>query len=118
MHGSVSGLGKGSCCPFFFPVFLGICGILSAFIHPPLQSLAVPPPRPEDPQGNHSLELLEPLEERLEGQSQQDTSQVRFSKDFRPVMDWEGLGCKSECWDGFSKSLENTRELLEQAGWE
>ncbi|XP_041907901.1 collagen alpha-1(VII) chain-like isoform X1 [Corvus kubaryi] len=39
------------------------------------ESLAVPPPHPDDPQGNHSLELLQPLEERLEGQPQQDTSQ-------------------------------------------
>ncbi|RMC10560.1 hypothetical protein DUI87_13365 [Hirundo rustica rustica] len=39
------------------------------------ESLAVPPPLPGDLQENHSLDLLQPLEERLEGQLQQDTSQ-------------------------------------------
>ncbi|XP_039918299.1 LOW QUALITY PROTEIN: collagen alpha-1(VII) chain-like [Hirundo rustica] len=39
------------------------------------ESLAVPPPLPGDLQENHSLDLLQPLEESLEGQLQQDTSQ-------------------------------------------
>ncbi|KAM4902080.1 uncharacterized protein FYW23_002737 [Sylvia borin] len=39
------------------------------------ESLAVTPPHPGDLQENHSLDLLQALEERLEGQPQQDTSQ-------------------------------------------
>lgn len=77
----MSGFEKGPCCAFF-PVFPVINGILLVFIHPSVQSLAVTPPHPGDLQENHSLDLLQPLEERLEGQAQQDTSQVRFSKDF------------------------------------
>lgn len=81
LHGSCQGLGKGPAVHFsqFFPV---INGILLVFIHPSVQSLAVTPPHPGDLQENLSLDLLQPLEERLEGQAQQDTSQVRFSKDF------------------------------------
>ncbi|XP_076202088.1 uncharacterized protein LOC143163974 [Aptenodytes patagonicus] len=45
-------------------------------------SLAVPPPHPEDDlQGNHSMELLESLEERVEGQPQQDTSHENVNLD-------------------------------------
>ncbi|XP_062348521.1 collagen alpha-1(VII) chain-like [Cinclus cinclus] len=39
------------------------------------ESLTVPPPHPGDLQENHSLDFFEPLEERLEGQPPQDTSQ-------------------------------------------
>ncbi|XP_015484799.1 collagen alpha-1(VII) chain-like isoform X3 [Parus major] len=39
------------------------------------EGLAVPPRHPGDLQENHSLDFLQPLEERLEGESQQDTSQ-------------------------------------------
>ncbi|XP_038009527.1 collagen alpha-1(VII) chain-like [Motacilla alba alba] len=46
------------------------------------ESLAVPPPHPEK---NHSLDLLQPLEERLGGQAQQDTSQ-KFMES------WNGVG--------------------------
>uniref|UniRef100_A0A8C3NGP3 Uncharacterized protein n=1 Tax=Geospiza parvula TaxID=87175 RepID=A0A8C3NGP3_GEOPR len=45
------------------------------------ESLAVPPPRPGDLQENHSLDLLQPLEQRLEGQAQQDTSQENGNSD-------------------------------------
>ncbi|XP_053834925.1 collagen alpha-1(VII) chain-like [Vidua macroura] len=45
------------------------------------ESLAVPPPHPGDRQENHSLDLLQPLEERLEGQAQQDTSQENGNSD-------------------------------------
>uniref|UniRef100_A0A8C3NDV7 Uncharacterized protein n=1 Tax=Geospiza parvula TaxID=87175 RepID=A0A8C3NDV7_GEOPR len=47
----------------------------------PVTSLAVPPPRPGDLQENHSLDLLQPLEQRLEGQAQQDTSQENGNSD-------------------------------------
>lgn len=54
--------------------------VLSLTYHP-LQSLAVPPPHPEDDlQGNQSMELLESLEERVEGQPQRDTSHVRLPR--------------------------------------
>ncbi|XP_050841359.1 LOW QUALITY PROTEIN: collagen alpha-1(VII) chain-like [Serinus canaria] len=45
------------------------------------ESLAVPPPHPGDLQENHSLDLLQPLEEGLEGQAQQDTSQENGNSD-------------------------------------
>ncbi|XP_063179791.1 collagen alpha-1(VII) chain-like [Chroicocephalus ridibundus] len=45
-------------------------------------SLAVPPPRPEDGlQGSQSMELLRSLEDRVEGQSQQDTSHENVNLD-------------------------------------
>lgn len=43
----------------------------------PLQSLPVPHTRPKDDlQGNQSMELLESLEEKTQGQPQEDTSHV------------------------------------------
>ncbi|XP_032915034.1 collagen alpha-1(VII) chain-like [Catharus ustulatus] len=45
------------------------------------ESLAVPPPHPGDLQENHSLDLFEPQEERLEGQPQQDSSQENGNSD-------------------------------------
>ncbi|XP_068256680.1 collagen alpha-1(VII) chain-like [Nyctibius grandis] len=45
-------------------------------------SLAVPPPHPEDDlQRNQSMELLESLEERVEGQPHQDTSNENVNSD-------------------------------------
>lgn len=96
---------------FFYCFFPVINGILSAFIHPSLQSLAVPPPHAGDLQENPSLDLSEPQEERLEGQPQQDSSLVRFSKDFRPVRGAANLNpgeASPYSW--------RTPELLEWAG--
>lgn len=51
--------------------------------HNPLQSLAVPPPYSEEGmQGNQSMEHLESMEERVEGQPQQDTSHVCLPQQF------------------------------------
>nr|XP_047918612.1 collagen alpha-1(VII) chain-like isoform X3 [Anser cygnoides] len=48
----------------------------------PLQSLPVPPTHPEyDLQGNQSMELLKSLEERTEGQPQEDTSHEKMNLD-------------------------------------
>lgn len=56
---------------------LVISKIVWSLIYHPLQSLAVSPPPPEgDLQGNQWMELLESLEEKVEGQPQQDTGHV------------------------------------------
>ncbi|KAM6137711.1 uncharacterized protein FYW35_014140 [Pterocles gutturalis] len=53
--------------------------LMSGALH---KSLAVPPPYPEDDlQGNQSIEILRSLEERVEGQPQQDASHENMNLD-------------------------------------
>lgn len=56
---------------------LVIIKIMLYLFHHLLQSFSVPSPHPEDDlEGNLSIELLESLEERMEGQPQEDNRLV------------------------------------------
>jgi len=66
------------CLKLCFPCStLIIIKTMLSFIHHILQSFSMSSPHPEgDLQGNLSIELLESLEERVEGQPQEDNSLV------------------------------------------